>query len=264
MTFSIITPNYNGEAFLRQCIDSILEQVEEGIDLELIVIDGGSNDASVDIIKSYGDKITYFISEKDDGPADAINKGFQKATGDVVAWLNADDVYMPGTLKRVKAVFDANQSLAFCFGKCRIVNEKGDEIRKGITWFKELFFPISSRFVFQSINYISQPSMFFTRSAREGAGLLKTELTAAWDYEFILRLWHQGQSTVVKGAPLSCFCWHEGSISGQHFKLQFKEELDAARADAGGFSLQVFFHHFVRWGIVGAYTLMSKQRQRTN
>jgi GT2 family glycosyltransferase len=178
----------------------------------------------------------------------------------VVAWLNADDYYYPDSLERVQAAFNQQPQKALAFGRCLIVDEQGTEIRRGITKFKEFFFPLSSRFTIQSINYISQPAMFFRRSALEAVGTLRQDLKAAWDYEFILRLWRQGGGFQVPGSPLSAFRWHPGSISGQHFRQQFKEEYDVAVADAGRLSLPVLLHWGVRWGIVGSYSLMERRR----
>jgi GT2 family glycosyltransferase len=200
------------------------------------------------------------VREKDTGPANAINRGLKMATGDILAWLNADDFYEPGALALVAAAFEQNPDMAFCFGRCRIVDEKGQEIRKGITRFKECFYPVSSRFTFQTINYISQPAMFFRRTAFEAAGPLREDLRAAWDYEFILRLWRQGRAKVLFGAPLAAFRWHACSISGQHFRQQFQEEYEAARADAGWYAPQTLLHAGVRFGIVAIYSWMGRCR----
>lgn len=259
MQFSIITPNFNGALYLEKTILSIVEQKKD-VDLEYIIVDGGSTDESLDIIDRYRDEITHCIVEKDSGPANALNKGLRMASGDVIAWLNSDDLYFPNTLKRVHDKFENEESAAMCFGACAIMNEQEEEIRSSITSFKELFFPLSCRFTYQCINYLSQPSLFFRRSAVEQAGLLREDMVAAWDYEYILRLWHSGAAVRVKGDPLASFRWHESSISGQNFKIQFEEEYLAAKADAGMISPQTFIHFLVRWGIVGAYSIMAKNR----
>ncbi|MCW5212668.1 glycosyltransferase, partial [Desulfobulbus sp. TB] len=101
MRFSIITPNYNGDSFLEQTLRSVISQPSHGIELEYIVVDGGSTDSSQEILQRYAQDITHTIIEPDTGPANAINKGLQLATGDVLAWLNADDIYYPGTFERV-------------------------------------------------------------------------------------------------------------------------------------------------------------------
>lgn len=228
--------------------------------VEYIVVDGSSTDDSLAICKAHGDQIDVLICEPDRGPASAINKGLRRARGQIVAWLNADDFYYPGTLQRIQMAFNQQPRKALAFGRCQIVDEKGIEIRRGITKFKEFFFPFSSRFTIQSINYISQPSMFFRRPALAGAGLLREDMKAAWDYEFILRLWRQGGGFGVRGSPLSAFRWHSSSISAQHFRQQFKEEFDAAAADAGRFAPQTLLHWGVRWGIVWSYSLMTARR----
>ena len=252
MRFSIVTPNYNGEKFLAKTLDSILWQKNEGIDLELIVVDGMSSDGSIKILEKYALNIAHLIIEKDTGPANAINKGFALASGDIVAWLNADDLYFPGALQRVREIFERQEGLALCFGRCPIIDENGVEIRSFITRFKECFFPLSSQFTFQCINYISQPALFFSREAMVQAGALREDMVAAWDYDFMLRLWHSGGGAVIPGGPIAAFRWHEQSISGQNYQIQFKEELDAVIAALGRWKMQVLLHHCVRWGIVGA------------
>lgn len=259
MKVSVIVPCYQSAAFLPDCINSILQQREE-VDLELLVMDGGSTDGTLEIVEWFGDQVNVFVSEEDQGPADAINKGFKRATGDTVAWLNADDRYEPGALKRALAALEADADASFAFGHCPILDPDGQEIRVPITRFKEMFFPISSRFTFQCINYISQPATVLRASAVQHAGSLRLDLKAAWDYEFFLRLWRVGHAVRVKGAPLATFCWHPGSISGTHFRLQFDEEYQAAKMDAGPRSLQTILHWFVKWGIIGIYSLMTRKQ----
>lgn len=257
MRFSVITPNYNGGPFLEKAIKSVISQREHGIELEYIVVDGGSRDASPEILERYKSSIDHLIIENDQGPADAINKGMAVATGDIVSWLNADDFYFPGSLQRIKKQFKGHPDASFCFGKCVIVDEEDEEIRKGITRFKEFFYPLSCRFTFQCINYISQPAVFFRHRTCSGNTTLRRDMVAAWDYDFLLRLWKYGDGVFVPGEPVSAFRWHENSISGRQFKIQFKEELELAKIDAGRFSPQAIIHQGVRWGIVGAYLCMS-------
>jgi len=255
---SIITPNYNGARYLEECVRTVHAQAAPGLEIEHIVVDGGSRDGSLEILHRYQAGITRLISEPDAGAASAINKGIRVATGEVVGWLNSDDRYCPGALMRVAEMMQSHPKKALCFGHCPIINEEGDEIRGRITRFKELLFPFSSRFMIQSINYISQPAMFFRRSAFAAAGPLREDLRCAWDYEFVLRLWRQGGAVHVPGGPLAEFRWHPGSLSGQGFVGQFQEELDAAIADAGRYSLQAMLHRAVRWGIVTIYSRMAK------
>jgi glycosyltransferase involved in cell wall biosynthesis len=259
---SVITPNRNGERFIEDSILSVQSQACAGVEIEHIVIDGASTDRSLEIIGRHRSGIARLVSERDKGPASAINKGLRLASGDIVGWLNADDRYRPGALSRVAGVFARHPDRALCFGGCPIIDENGAEIRRGITRFKELFFPFSSRFTIQSINYISQPAMLFRRQAYEAAGPLREDLTCAWDYDFILRLWRQGGAVRAPGAPLAEFRWHPGSLSGRGFVKQFAEELDAAIADAGRWSPQALIHRGVRWGIVTIYGVMARRRER--
>lgn len=261
MKISVITANYNKKQFLEECIKSVIRQRTDGVDVEYLVIDANSTDGSLDIIRRYEKDINALVVEKDKGPTDAINKGLKRASGDLVAWLNSDDFYFPGALQRVAQAMEANPAKALCFGHCPIVNESGKEIRGCITGFKEMFFPVSSRFTVQCINYVSQPAMFFRRAVVEKAGLLRTDLKCAWDYDYILKLWRHGGAVRIRRPPLAAFRWHEGSLSGQFFRDQFREEWEIARADSGAFSLQTLLHLGVRWGIVWSYSLMLMRRK---
>jgi len=97
MHFSIITPSYNSGRFLEDTLRSIIAQQGAGLEVELIVIDGGSSDQSVEILERYREQISHLVVEKDHGPANAINKGLALSSGEIIAWLNADDLYFPGT-----------------------------------------------------------------------------------------------------------------------------------------------------------------------
>lgn len=260
MKISVITPNYNGGRFLEQALESVRGQIRDGIEIEHIIIDGGSTDDSHAIVERFGEHVSDFVSEPDNGPSNAINKGLQRATGEVLCWLNADDVLAPDALKRVADAMQAHPDRALCFGHCPIIDEQGHEIRHGITRFKEMFFPVSGRFTIQCINYISQPATFFRREAFEQAGPLREDLAAAWDYDLWLRLWRHGGAVRIEQPALASFRWHDRSISGQQFRIQFREEWDVARADAGTLSIQTLLHTGVWWGIVGSYSVMRWMR----
>ena len=262
MRFSVITPSYNSGIYLEEAIKSVLDQRNSSVELEYIIVDGNSKDNSREIIERYSKELSRIIIEEDRGPADAINKGLKIASGDILCWLNADDRYYPGALKRVAETMANHPTKALCFGHCPIINKNGDEIRIWITRFKELFFPISSHFTIQCLNYISQPAMFFTRSAYEKAGPLREDLKCAWDYDFILRLWRHGGAVQLKNSPLAGFRWHEESLGGRYFQIQFEEELNIAAQDAGRLSFQTLLHLGVRWGIVGIYLVMANFRRK--
>jgi len=260
MKISILTPNYNGERWLARGMDSVLsQQLAPGDELEYIVVDGGSTDGSQAIAEARRDRLAALISGKDNGPADALNKGFRLATGDLVGWLNADDVYRHGALAAAADAARKHPKVAFFFGKCRIVDEVGTEIRGFPTLVKNACFPFSCRFLIQCINYVSQPASWFRRTALEAAGGLRTDFKAAFDYDLTLRLWRQGGGVRIPGGPWADFQWHPGSISGTHYERQFEEEWRAAAADAGKWSPQAVLHWLVRHGIVACYRWMNRR-----
>ena len=262
MKITVITPNYNGGRWLARGMDSVLAQeLAPGDELEYLFVDGASTDDSMAIAQARRGRLAGIVSEKDAGPADALNKGFRMATGDLVGWLNADDVYRPGALARAAAAARAHPRAAFFFGKCRIVDEAGAEIRGFPTFVKNACFPFSSRFLIQCINYVSQPASWFRRSALAAAGgQLRQDFKAAWDYDLTLRLWRQGGGVRIPGGPLADFQWHPGSISGTHYERQFAEEWRAAAEDAGKWSPQAAIHWCVQHGIVGCYRIMNRTR----
>lgn len=262
MTVTVITPLFNCVRFLESTLDSVAAQrrgLPDGVRLEHIVIDGGSTDGSLDIVERHRGEIDKVVSEPDHGPADAINKGLRLASGDLVGWLNADDTYAPGAVRRLLETVSRKPGRALYFGRCDIIGEHGEEIRKGITRFKNAFFPFSCRPLMQTINYLSQPASFFTREAMSSAGLLRTDLKAAFDYDWTLRLWRHGGAAVIPGPRIASFRWYGGSISGTSFRRQFDEEFAIAAKDAGRFSPQTLAHWFVRCGIVAIYSRMAQR-----
>jgi len=130
---SIITPSFNQGDFIEQTILSVLSQ--DYPNLEYLVMDGGSSDTTLTILKKYSGKVTW-ISEADQGQAHAINKGLRRASGSIVGYLNTDDVLLPGTLKKVADAFINDPQTVWVSGKCRIVDEENNEIRRPITVYK--------------------------------------------------------------------------------------------------------------------------------
>lgn len=118
---TIITPSYNQGAYIEDTILSVLNQ--DYPNLEYIIIDGGSNDQTIDIIKKYSDRISYWVSEKDRGQSHAINKGFERATGEIINWINSDDQLMPDTLHKLAAAFTADPELMMLHGRIEYFGE---------------------------------------------------------------------------------------------------------------------------------------------
>lgn len=153
---SIITPSFNQAKYLEQTIRSVLSQDHPRI--EYIVMDGASTDGSVDTIEKYADKLTYWESQKDNGQADAINKGFAHASGGIVAWLNSDDFYLPGTVSAAVKIFDENPDVVLVYGNMLAVDENGATFNT--LTYKQL--TLEDLLCFQ---IIGQPAVFMRRSA---------------------------------------------------------------------------------------------------
>jgi glycosyltransferase involved in cell wall biosynthesis len=176
---SIITPSYNQAIFLEQTILSVLKQEYEPI--EYLIVDGGSTDGSLDIIKRYKDHLTWWVSEPDAGQAEAINKGLKRAEGEIVAWLNSDDLYMPSAVSRAVAVLQQNQKLGMVFGDALSIDSTGKPINKitfGDWGLRELV-----RF-----RIICQPTVFMRRTVLEKAGYLDTTYHFMLDHHLWIRI----------------------------------------------------------------------------
>ncbi|MBL0344249.1 glycosyltransferase family 2 protein [Candidatus Villigracilis affinis] len=175
---SIITPSYNQSAYLEQTILSVLNQ--DYAPIEYIVVDGASKDASAEIIKKYADRLAYWVSEKDGGQAEAINKRLCSCNGEIIAWLNSDDYYLEGAVSAAVKIFEANPDIVLVYGNMLAVDEHGKTFNT--LTYKQL--TLEDLLCFQ---IIGQPAVFMRRS-----GLQKTNSLDA-TFHFLLDhfLWIQ-------------------------------------------------------------------------
>ena len=179
--FSIVTPSYNQGAYLEKTILSVIEQ--DWPNLEYIIIDGGSTDNSVEIIKKYEKHLTYWVSEKDRGQSHAINKGFAHATGDLFGWLNSDDFYAMGALKAVAEVYRANPTAGAIVGAGNMVNEAGVVLRSNPP------FEVTIDALYHwADRYFWQPSCFFTKEAWNISGPLVEKFHFAMDLDLWFKI----------------------------------------------------------------------------
>ncbi|MCJ7735245.1 MAG: glycosyltransferase, partial [Anaerolineales bacterium] len=123
---SIVTPSFNQQQYLEQTIQSVLDQDYPA--LEYFVVDGGSNDGSIEIIKKYQDQLSGWISEPDQGQSDAINKGFARSQGEIMAWLNSDDIYLPGAIRSAVAFLQDNPEVGMVYGDTNLIDGTGRKI----------------------------------------------------------------------------------------------------------------------------------------
>lgn len=201
---SIVTPSYNQGAFLERTIRSVLEQGYPR--LEYFVFDGGSSDDSVEIIRRYQSRLTYWTSAKDDGQASVVNAGWRRATGEILGWLNSDDYYLPGTLAYVADHFEAHPEVMMLYGTSELVDDGGRPVgRFGA--------PFDMNRALRGDYMIPQPSVFIRRKAIERVGLLDESLYYALDLDLFLRLARVEPPAFVDRALSACTIHPDAKMS---------------------------------------------------
>jgi len=176
---SIITPSFNQAQYLEATMQSVLQQ--DYPNLEYIVVDGGSTDGSLEVIERYKNQLTWWVSEADQGQADAINKGFKKASGEIIAWLNSDDLYLPGAISSAVAVFRENPTSGVVYGDAVSADAEGRLLN-------ELRFSDWKTRDFLQFNIICQPAVFMKRSMVEKVGYLDPSYHFFLDHQLWIRL----------------------------------------------------------------------------
>jgi glycosyltransferase involved in cell wall biosynthesis len=176
---SIVTPSYNHAPFLEATIRSVLLQGYPN--LEYLVVDGGSTDESVDVLRRYEPWLAWWVSEPDQGQSHAINKGMARATGEILAWLNSDDIYEPGAFAQVARHFAAMPECRLLYGRGWNIDEAGAKTGR-CDWIR----PFDRR-LFVTSNFILQPAAFWRRSLWEEAGELDVDCHWTMDWEWLLR-----------------------------------------------------------------------------
>jgi glycosyltransferase involved in cell wall biosynthesis len=258
VSFSIVTPCLNAEATIGEALRSVREQGYEP--LEHVVVDGGSTDRTMEIVKGAGEHVRW-ISEPDRGLSDAMNKGIAMARNDVVGWLNADDLYLPGALQRVAAAFEARPDALWVTGRCLIIDADGNEIRRGVTRYKDALLRRWSFPLFLTQNFVSSPATFVRRRAFDLVGGFQERFRYSMDYDVWLKLGRQSAPVVIDEA-LACFRMAEGSLSMSGFERQFEEHLQNAREHGDGHRVAVGVNAAMSRAIVLAYRAMRAVRAR--
>lgn len=201
---SIVTPSYNQGQFLEETIRSVL--LQDYPNLEYIIMDGGSTDNSVEIIKKYEPWLTSWVSEKDNGQADAIHRGFEKATGEIIGWINSDDYYLPGAFEKIAKLFQRQPHTEMIAGACQYIRAQGRVITKNYGLEQD----------FDSLLHVgmfaSQPAMFWRRDIYHKVGGLDPSLAFCMDYDLALKFYRR-QTAHLCHQVLAVYRFHENTKS---------------------------------------------------
>ncbi len=221
---SIITPSYNQGQFLEQTIRSVIEQ--DYPNLEYIVVDGGSTDNSVEIIKKYEMNIAWWVSERDNGQTHAINKGFSRATGELITWLNSDDYYEPGVLNFIGELY-SERRFDFLAGSVNMVNMNGKFLKtRAAKW------PRLNQLFYSDDIYIAQPATIFRKELYSLYGPLDESFHYSMDFDFWMKLRFHGIEFTLIDDVITNFRVHElAKTSGgeENFVMELLDKYSSLR-----------------------------------
>jgi glycosyltransferase involved in cell wall biosynthesis len=206
MKISIVTLSFNQRTFLSEAIDSVLQQ--DHADVEYIIVDPGSTDGSRELIQSYREQISHLVLEPDSGAADGLNKGFARASGEVFGFLNADDVLLPGALRRVEEFFRVYPKSDMAMGNGYVVDAQGRNLRH----LRARNFSVRS-YLYGGTRWLQQ-STFFRREAFKRSPGFNVANRTCWDGELFVSMAQMGAVVGYIDADLAAFRLHSASISG--------------------------------------------------
>jgi glycosyltransferase involved in cell wall biosynthesis len=229
MKVSIVTTCYNSQATIRDTIESILSQ-QGDFELEYIITDAGSKDNTRGIISEYGDRIR-LIDATGTNQSQGINRGLREATGEIVAFLNADDIYRPGALHGVVQAFLAHPEKLWLVGQCAIIDHEGREFHGAITKYKNFLLKRYSYWLLLIENFVCQPAVFLRREALEKVGFFSERENLVMDYEYWLRI-GRISAPIVVSRDIAGFRRIEGTKSNTSYGKQFRDDMRVAVAAA--------------------------------
>lgn len=244
---SIVIPSYNKARFIGQTLESVVGQKYPNF--ELIIQDGGSTDGTLEIIKSYAKKYPKVIrweSGKDEGQLDAINKGLSRATGEIFTYINADDIYKPRAFALVADMYSKNPNALWFVGRGTVIDEKGHEIAKLITLYKNFFLWMNRTSALLIFNYLMQPSVFITDKAFKKYGPFTGTDKFVTEYDLWLKL-SKVSMPIAIDKELSGFRLSGGSISSTSFKNTLDEDYKIVKKYTNN-PLVLLIHKLNNWG----------------
>jgi len=251
---SIITPCLNAAAHIRPTMQSILGQSGEFV-LQWIVIDGGSTDGTLEILHNCRDSRLKLISQKDGGQSAAINHGLRFAEGQIIGWLNADDLYTSGAVQTVVRAFTENPQSPWLVGRCQMIDSSGKKTRPAITSYKDKLLNAYTRTKLLRINMISQPAVFWRADFGRDIGQLDETLHWTMDYDLWLRMSTRCDPLILPDI-VGEFRVHESSKSAGGNRPQFAEEYRVACRYTGTDQLSRWLHRLNMEKVVWGYRLL--------
>ena len=241
---SVITISYNQQNFIEDTIKSVLAQNYPNV--EYIIIDAGSYDGSRDIIMKYQDQINKIIFEKDDGPGDGLNKGFKIAKGDIICWLNSDDILLNNTIEKIVQTFNSNNNVDVVYGNSWIIDQYGNRVRK---FYSDKF---NTTMALYGASIISQQSTFIKKKSYLKTCGFNKHNKISWDSELFLDLALNGSKFYKINDFLSSFRIHDEGITGSRLlneKMNEEQKKILSRVKKRKFNnidyiINYFFHFY--------------------
>lgn len=248
---SIVIPSFNQGKFIERTFLSLIQQNYSN--LEIIVIDGGSVDETINVIKKYESKIKYWVSEKDNGQTAAINKGFRIATGEIIGYLNSDDILFPGSLEKIHKYFDENPEIEIIYGNGVWIDENDEVIKKR----KNI--PFSYNTWFYGMADPFQPEVFYRRPVLEKAGFLDENYFMMMDREWWIRMSNSGCKFLYVNEEFAALRKYGETKSAKYQQINDEERWRMHKKYWKGFKFKNKLLHKLHWKLYNFFYLVLRK-----